>query len=160
MDKKQARVEKEVLQKRLVELDKIIEKPDTESDKITSRINTIEDVYKIAGADPQKDLPDVSRCLDRLKKTVLSGYDLMLLCDVLNQGWVADPTNKNEHRHTPWVEIIVDKSKPSGFGFSHTTYDSWNPATAVAARLSLRNSELAMFVINQFPDLLAEYLCG
>ena len=160
MDKKQARVEKEVLQKKMAELDKIIEKPDAESDKITSRIKTMKDVYKIVGVDTKKDLPDVSRCLDRLKKTVLLGYDLMLLCDVLNEGWVADPTNHNEYRHTPWVEIMVDKSKPSGFGFSGSGYNYWSTYTDVAARLSLRNAELAMFVIKQFPDLLAEYLCG
>ena len=84
----------------------------------------------------------------------------MLLCDVLNEGWEADPTNHDEYRNTPWVEIVKDKSTPSGFGFSGAGCTCWSATTNVAARLSLRNADLAMFVIKQFPDLLAEYLCG
>ena len=160
MDKNQAKQEKEALEKRMAELDQIIISKEDSPKDISDQINTMDDVYKLAGVNPQTDLPDVSRCLDRLKKTTISGYNLMLLYDLLNGDWVADPTNKNKYRITPWVQIFVDKSKPSGFGFSGSGYNYWSTYTDVAARLSLRNAELAMFVIKQFPDLLAEYLCG
>ena len=159
MDKNQAKQEKEALEKRMAELDQIISKEDSPKD-ISDQINTMDDVYKLAGVNPQTDLPDVSRCLDRLKKTTISGYNLMLLYDLLNGDWVADPTNKNEYRIIPWVQIVVDKSKPSGFGFSDAGFNDRRTITRVAARLYLRKSEHALFVIRQFPDLLADYLCG
>ena len=159
MDKKEAQAKKQTYLKEIAELDKIIEKKEDKDLTIMDRVQTIEDAFKIRGLNPAH-LPGLDNIPKEFHRMITRGYELMIVINVLNEGWVADPTNRNEYRHTPWVEIVVDKSKPSGFGFSGTVYNGWCTRTTVAARLSLRNSELAMFVINQFPDLLAEYLCG
>lgn len=127
---------------------------------ITERVQSYEDACKIKGIHPVKSLPIVKGVPKELRKTIIAGTKLMIIHGVLNEGEVMDPSNHDKWRYSPWVSIVRDKSKPSGFAFSIAHYGTWSTGTIVAARLLLRKSELALYSLKQFEELHIDYLVG
>ena len=128
-------------------LRKIIEMPDAPL-KITDRVNSFLDATtELSENDPEiKKYRKLHAILDH-DDWICAVQRLVILCKALNEGTVL--TTKHT-RHYPYFLVS------SGFVFYTTTYDDAGARTSSAARLCLKNSELAIHLGKKFlPEMEA-----
>lgn len=105
--------------------------------KIQNTIDSFEKAYPVFKKMKTKD--PFWLLLQKRKVTELSVIEqLMIIAEVLRNGWEADYGNSNQQK---WFPIHVQKG--SGFVFSSTAYDFTHTYTGCGARLALPTDELA-----------------
>lgn len=122
---------------------------------MTSKIKTFKDACKELGINA-KAIPDVSMLPPKDRKAIIAHYKLIKIAEALNDGWKPN-WHTGESKYNPWFEVIADAKRPSGFGFSYTSYDCWFTGTDVGSRLCYKSSELALYAGKQFAKLYQEY---
>lgn len=74
------------------------------------------------------DLPIVKHLPKQLQAYVLADYKLITITEALNldvktrKPWYPDYTDMSEYKYEPWFEVKADKKRPSGFGFSYSSF--------------------------------------
>lgn len=122
---------------------KLKEKPKS----IIERIKTIDDVLKENGMTQQ----DLDKQFKRVPDHLKWQYVAELLCEILNDGWVADWDDSSQPKYFPWW-----KMGSSGFRF-HAN-DGWNTISSVGSRLCLKSRELVNHVGEHFPELHKKFM--
>jgi len=115
-------------------------------------IKTFEDACKKLGIDPSK-LPDVSGLLEEFAKPIIAHYKLIIIYKAINNGWVPDWNNSDQHKYYPWFWVLS-----SGFGFSDSDFRYGRTATCVGSRLCTNTSEKAKYMASQFEAEYRDYL--
>lgn len=115
-----------------------------------------EDYFEHKGLDP-KAMPDVSMLPVQYHKPLIAQYKLEVIIEVENDGWVADYTNHNQIKYSPWFIVKADEKRKSGFGLSYGDYDGWMSVTDVGVRLSMKDVATVEAVANQFIDLYEDW---
>ena len=105
--------------------------------KITDRVKTFEDAYKIAGR-PQKPDFNVFSVADR--SFFENMWKMSIIVKALNEGW--------EPKYYPYFNM-----SPAGFAFVATSYDCTHAPAGCGSRLRFRTSELARYAGEQFVDI-------
>ena len=77
---------------------------------------------------------------------------LKLIAKCFNDGWVADIADTSQYKYWSWFDIIKDKNKLAGFGFSAALYNFGFTGTGVGSRPNFKSSEIAMYVGKTFID--------
>lgn len=116
--------------------------------KITDRIKTFQDVLDYIGLERANDFYESCKnCSDHN----IADKQVKLICEVLNEGWIAEPFNTGQYKYYPYFEV-----KASAFVFSRYSY--WCQFSIVGSRLCYKNSELATYAGEQFTDIYNKIL--
>ena len=118
-------------------------------------IKSYEDACKKLQLDP-KALPDVSMIPKKHRKAVIASYKLFIMFDAINDGWTPDWSNSDQYKYFPWLQIAADKKRPSGFGFSGTSYGFTDTRTDTGSRLCGDSRDKAIYVADTFQTELAD----
>ena len=113
--------------------------------KITDRVKTFEDAYKIAGR-PQKPDFNVFSVADR--SFFENMWKMSIIVKALNEGWEPDWDNADEPKYYPYFNM-----SPAGFAFDATFHDYAVADAGCGSRLRFRTSELARYAGEQFVDI-------
>ncbi|MDR0864991.1 MAG: hypothetical protein LBO74_08675 [Candidatus Symbiothrix sp.] len=108
---------------------------------IKEQVTSYEDACKVLGIEPITDFGDATPDEIAYKK-------LKTVIKALNEGWISDYRNSNEKKWYPWFYV-----SPSGFAFYVAGCGFSLPLAGHAARLCLKDEELAAYAGKQFLDL-------
>jgi hypothetical protein len=112
-------------------------------------IKVFEDACKRTNLNPE-DLPDVSRIPERFKKRVIGNYKAAVINEAIVDGWIADFTNWNQKKWTPFVNLS------SGCVFSDSSSYYTATYTVAGSRLWFETEAQSDFFAKQFPELLKD----
>jgi hypothetical protein len=115
-------------------------------------IKTVEDAFKKNGYDSTK-LPDFSMIPEKFRTQLTTCFLLMVIFEAINDGWEPDFSDHSQGKYYPWPWFLS-----SGFGFSYSDFYYGGTYTVVGSRLCTDNSEKAIYILNQFPDLWKNWL--
>jgi hypothetical protein len=119
---------------------------------VTDKENAIfEAACKTLSEDPTN-IPDVSTFTERLRKHTIADFKLDVIHRARTLNNECDWTNTNEYKYWAYFGIKVDKSHPSGFGFSYSCCDCSDTTSDVGSRFCFRTSKEAI----EFADDLME----
>ncbi|MCE9538716.1 MAG: hypothetical protein K8R85_05815 [Bacteroidetes bacterium] len=121
------------------------------------KFDNYEDCEKAVGLTPGT-LPDVSMLPEKYRKSLIGDFQATIVTEAHNDGWEPDFSNKNQPKYSVWPEIKADKKRPTGFGFSSSGYADSFTVTFVGSRHLLKSPELAIHVLEQFPEIYQAHL--
>lgn len=119
--------------------------------KITEKAKTFADILSIAGV-AEKDVIPFKKPKNDFQRGVNAAAKLMLIADVLNEGWAADWNNRTQRKYYPWLYYAG-----GGSGFSYYDFDCAYSYSLVGSRLVFRSEELAKYAATQFNDIYNEF---
>lgn len=119
----------------------------TEKKDIMERVKTFEDALAITG---RPALPTFEELPEELRPYFQAQYKLVVIAEVLNEGWTPDWANWDEYKYYPWFDY--DKSF-SRFAFCGTIYVYSLADAGCASRLCYRTRALAKYSGEQFLDI-------
>ncbi len=117
---------------------KTITSPEVACQKINFDINTI---------------PDLSMLPGDLGIKFRSGILCAIFIFVINNGWVADYSNRNQAKYYPWP-----LASSSGFGFSNSYYYYGSTGTRVGSRLCTDTPEKALWALEKCKEHYEKWL--
>ncbi len=125
------------------------------SEKITDRVKTYEDACNILGIKPANALPafSSSHMVSTHERSVAASCKLIIIAEVLNEGWKPDWNDHNQAKYYPWF-----KSVGSGSGFAFYDCDCDYAYSDVGSRLCFKSRELAEYAGKQFESIYNDYL--
>lgn len=83
------------------------------------------------------------------RKAVLAHYQLIIIAEALNVGWVPDWDNGDERKYYPWFDMEG--------GFQFVGVDDYYLYGDVSSRLCFKSRELAQYAAETFIDLFKDY---
>lgn len=111
-------------------------------------IENYEKACEIIGHDPNN-LPDVSMLSEQLGKGVVALVKLKRLEKATNGEWVADFNNRNQLKHTGWLDWSPSRG---AFVFTCTFYPY--TATLLGTRFWFEDDNTARYFTKQHIDLI------
>ncbi len=119
--------------------------------EITKKAKTFADILAIAGVE-EKDVIPFKKPKNDFQRGLNAAAKLMLIADVLNEGWEADWNDRTQVKYYPWLYYAG-----GGSGFSYVVYGCDNLYSYVGSRLVFRTRELAKYAATQFIDIYNEF---
>jgi hypothetical protein len=115
-----------------------------------SKIKTFEAACKVKGLDAKKILPDVSTFPEEHQKALIAHAKLILIAEVLNDGWKPNWEDDDEYKYYPW--FYMDKTRySSGFSFAGVLYVY--SSSLVGSRLCFKSRDIAEYAGKTFVKL-------
>jgi hypothetical protein len=118
------------------------------------KVKTFEAACKKLGIDPKKVLPESSE--NPHNKALIALAKLLIIIQVINDGWKPDWNNRNEYKYYPWFDMEKTKSNPGGFSLVGV-YGLFT-VSHVGSRLCFKSRELTEYTVKQFIDLYRDYM--
>jgi hypothetical protein len=118
------------------------------------RITTFEEACQVKNMDP-KTLQFVAPHSFAHMKAVLAFAQLVIIAEVLNEGWVPDWNNDDEYKYYPWFDLEKTDENPSGFSLDSVR--CYYSDSSVPSRLCFKNRELAEYAVRTFEQLYKDY---
>jgi hypothetical protein len=115
---------------------------------ITERVKTFEDVCMEKGVKSESYECVPSSTEDRYLQNFRK---LLLIVEVLNEGWKPDFSNQTEYKYYPWLKYAA------GSGFSYYVYGYDHTCSLVGSRLCYKSAELAKYAAKQFQDIYNQF---
>lgn len=75
-------------------------------------------------------------------------FDMMN--EVISEGVVLDWGNSNQKKHYAWFDVVVDNSKPTGFGLALRAVRYANANTTVGARLCFPEEWMVRWAVENY----------
>jgi len=119
-----------------------------QTEKITDRIKTFQDLLDYIG---NKRAQEFEKSCENCSDHNIADKQVELICEVLNEGWVAEPFNTSQYKYYPYFRV-------EGSAFVFNDYGSWHQLTIVGSRLCFKNAELATYAGKQFIDIYTKLL--
>ncbi len=93
-------------------------------------------------------------------KRLIAEFQLLVLSEVLNEGWKPNWNDSNEYKYYPWFFVGGDASDGAGAGFGIVRSDVGASAayTNVGSRLCFKSRALAEYAGRTFTTLYEQYL--
>ncbi len=124
------------------------------------KIKTWEDACKVHGIDPTK-LPTVSKLPKKFREWIIATYKLGVITEAINTSrgkiWTPNYFDANQTKYSPWFIIEATADKPSGSGFSYSSYDYWDTYSGVGSRLCFEKRDQVSHLQKHFKDLLIQF---
>lgn len=117
-------------------------------------VKSFEEACERKGYDPVKMLSAFEFIPEHHRKAMVAIMKIIVIIEVLNNGWVPDWTNGQWDKWVIWCRM----GSPSGAGFASFVCDDWHSASDVGSRLVLRSEELAEYVGTEFTDLFKDFM--
>lgn len=118
-----------------------------------TEIKTFEDACKKLNINPEEIKISYPDAISKHANALVAHAKLVIIAEVLNEGWTPDWSNSNQLKYYPWF----DMSSPSGGGFSFDVCDLWTARSGVGSRLCFETREKAKYAGKQFEDLYKTY---
>ncbi|MCF2873193.1 MULTISPECIES: hypothetical protein [unclassified Tenacibaculum] len=115
--------------------------------KITEAITTIQDVLDDNNITQEK----LDKMFENTPEHLKYQYIIELLCKSLNEEWVPDWSNPNEHKYYPWFKM-------SSSGFRYDDHGRWVTFSDVGSHLCFKSPELAKYAGEQFTDVFRKFM--
>jgi hypothetical protein len=129
------------------------------TEKETTLIKSFEEACKIKGYDPEAVLPDVSLFPEKHQKALLATSKMLIIAEVLNDGWEPDWNDNDEYKYFPWFDMVYHKkNNPSGFRFSVSVCVISFTYTSGGSRLCFRTRALAEYAGKQFVNIYRDMM--
>lgn len=112
----------------------------TKTQKITDQIKTFQDVLDYIGEERTQQFED---SCENCSAHNIADKQIELICEVLNEGWTAEPFNTSQYKYYPYFQV-------SGSAFVFSDYFYWLQVASVGSRLCYKNAELATYAGKQF----------
>jgi hypothetical protein len=135
MNKQDALKELSQVEKRLKELRKIIEQPES----IFDRIKTLEQAKETLS------IKDDCFSTNNHSKRAFAFQNLCIIIEALNEGWYPNWDNINEYKYFIWWKMEG--------GFSYYSAHCHDTSTGVPSALCFKSRELAEYCAKQFEQL-------
>lgn len=101
---------------------------------------------------------DVSMLPKEQQNYLIAAYQLPIIIEVRNDGWAPDYANRNQLKFELWLEVIEDKSKPSGFGLSFDDVGGWRTDTVVGVRFCFKDKATAKLTFDDFQEVFENFM--
>lgn len=115
---------------------------------IKERIKKVEDIL----FQHNLTMKDVDEMFNNVPEHFKWQYIAELLCETLNEEWIADWDDDNQYKYFPWFYM------GGSSGFRYNGYDVWLTGSYVGSRLCLKSSELATYAGKQFTELYKKFM--
>lgn len=119
--------------------------------KITEKAKVFADILAIAGVE-EKDVIPFKKPKNDFQRGLNAAAKLMLIAEVLNEGWEADWNDRTQVKYYPWLYYAG-----GGSGFSYHDYGYAGSDSFVGSRLVFRTRELAKYAATQFIDIYNDF---
>ncbi|NDV46132.1 hypothetical protein D0T49_03635 [Paludibacter sp. 221] len=122
-----------------------------ESEDVTLKIKTVEDAFKLTGR-PKIDFSNLPK---DMREKFEAEYEMNVISEAINEGWIPDWDNDNQPKWRPWFIM-----SPSGFAFD-VSFCAYSAAYAGSgSRLHFETREKAIYVAKQFLDIWKKIQLG
>lgn len=111
------------------------------------KIKNFEDACKALGVVPST--INLEGIPEKHRKAVLAHYQLIIISEALNEGWVPDWNDDDQPKYFPWFYL------EGGFRFLGV-YDHYQTSD-VSSRLCFKSREIAQYAGKTFQDLYEKY---
>jgi hypothetical protein len=122
----------------------------------TQLITTFEEACEAKGIEISKLLLTYENVPHEHTKPLLAHSKLLIIAEVLNDGWKPDWNNDDEYKYYPWWDMEKTEDNPSGFSLYYVncvyTY------SIVGSRLCFKSRSLAEHAAEHFIDLYRDML--
>lgn len=118
---------------------------------IKDKVKSFEDACKVLDITPS--VPVVTGIPEKYQKPLIANYQLMVIAEALNEGWIPDWSNGEWDKWYPWFDM--DNSSSAG-RFSVDVADDRNSLSSVGSRLCFKSEALAEYAGTQFLELYRE----
>lgn len=122
------------------------------------KLDSLEECQKELGITPGTK-PEVSHLPEKYRKSSIADFYLTIICEAhnkVNNGgkiWEPNFNDTNQPKYSMWPLIDANKKHPTGFGFSYSGYVSSRAYSACGSRHLLLSPELAIHILDQFPEV-------
>jgi len=133
---------------------------------IRERVKTLADALTLAEEfypNIRVQLKEIEDLKNPYVKRMVAEFKLMVIADVLNQGWKPDWTNTNQRKWYPWFTIVggsANSGAYAGFGYVCSHDGASCTYTHVGSRLCFSSQELAEHAGRTFLNLYRDFLLG
>lgn len=117
------------------------------------KINTFEDILKINGT-TMEHAPKVDHMPAADGKRAIALWCGEQITLAYNGGKRRDVTDRSTTWYEPWVRVVKDESKETGFGFSYSCYADVDASTRVGSRLSFADPHDCLDALKKFEQIL------
>ena len=124
----------------------------TNDKEITERIKTFEDALELYEVTDELKEIIIYDGVNKFMISVREHAKLMIICSVLNEGWIPYWNNDKQYKWYPWFEM------KSGVGFSRSNSYYERTGTSVGSRLCFKTEGLANYAGKQFLSIYKNYL--
>ena len=90
---------------------------------------------------------------DKHLKSVIAFAKLVIIVEVLNEGWIPD-WNNGDGKYYPWIDLEKTDDNPSGFSLLIVYFFS---LSTVPSRLCFKSRKLAQYAFTTFEQLYKDY---
>ena len=118
---------------------------------IKDKVKSFEDACKVLDITPS--VPVVTGIPEKYQKPLIANYQLMVIAEALNEGWIPDWSNGEWDKWYPWFDM--DNSSSAG-RFSFYVAGTQHSGSLVGSRLCFKSEELADYAGTQFLELYRE----
>ena len=120
-------------------------------------IKSFEDACAKLALDPST-LPEVSLLPEEMRKAIVNVYKLFVIFKAINNGWIPNWNDSNQHKYFPWFRIQASPALSSGFGFSGSYCSYVDSISCVGSRLCTDSPEKAIYIAETFHDEYKEFI--
>ncbi len=114
-------------------------------------IKSFEDACKKLGIEAL--LPDFGMIPEKSQIPMLAHYQLCIIVEAINGGWVPDWTDWSQYKYYAWFRM----GSASGSAFSYDDYANWTSHSTASSRLCFKTREMAEYAGKQFEQLYKDY---
>ena len=118
---------------------------------IKDKVKSFEDACKVLDITPS--VPVVTGIPEKYQKPLIANYQLMVIAEALNEGWIPDWSNGEWDKWYPWFDM--DNSSSAG-RFSFYVAGTQHSGSLVGSRLCFKSKDLATYAGTQFLELYRE----
>lgn len=117
---------------------------------ITDRIKSYEDACLCLELNPDE-LPDVSNCDKKDRKSIIAYHKLIIICRALNEGWEPNWRSAT-YKYFPWFGTYA------GFAYSSAANAPSSAYATFGSRLCFKSEDLSRYAGMQFLDIWKDYI--
>lgn len=109
------------------------------------KIESLEHACEVRGwGKPADIMPDFSMYPEKHRAALQSAAEMILITDA-SRTKDPDWNNRNEEKHTGWMDMEVDANNPSSFRLNGVHYDNAYTRAGLGSRLCFESEEDAEF---------------
>ena len=120
-------------------------------DHITDRVKSFEDACDVL--EYTTITPMCGQLPDKYHEPIKIFYMLQVICEALNEGWVADWNNTDQVKYFPYFKLVDGKLKFAGVAARYSPFALGSAFSFDVARLCYNSENIAEYAGREFVEL-------